>query len=139
MKVYKWQLALADPIEDLDDTLMDDSPEGSIGAIMLGPIVNTPQQPGRTNLAPRKHQRSGPLNWYPYRPEPRRVNYQEPLEYRTPNTQKYNIPINNRFSPLRRGNQYYTYPQYRREFREERDFPRGGPRDTRKLESLCPL
>lgn len=56
MKVYKWQLALGDPTEDLEDTTMDDSPDGTMEATLLGPLVNTPQQPNRTNLAPRNRQ-----------------------------------------------------------------------------------
>lgn len=40
---------------------------------------------------------------------------------------RYNVPTYNRFSPLR--NQQGPYSLYRRNFREERDFPRERQRD----------
>lgn len=53
--------------------------------------------------------RPQPPDWHQDRPQRRRVNYQEPPEYRTPNASRYNVPTYNRFSPLWKDNQYMTH------------------------------
>lgn len=44
MKVYKWQSSLGDHKDELDDTLMDETPEEAIRAWILGLVDSTPQQ-----------------------------------------------------------------------------------------------
>lgn len=125
--MYKWQSLLGDHNDELDDTIMDETPEEAIGARMLGLVDNNPQPSPPVNPNVRNSGRPRPPNRIPDRPDYRRVSYQEPPEYRTLNNMRYNVPIYNRFSPLR--NQQGPYSPYRRDFREERDFPRERQRD----------
>lgn len=78
MNVYKWQLALEDPNEELDDTLMDDSSGEASGENRVGILATTPQQVGPTNHGMWNREQPRPSNWSEDRPVRRRVSYQEP-------------------------------------------------------------
>lgn len=138
MNVYKWQTACTDPEFTLEDDVgIDDSPDTSMEMEMEGQMHNTPQQITRANSGiPYRQQQETPYR-HPIRSGNRRDNYGDQLGHRTPLTPRYNVPIRNRFSPLRDnrrvryGSNQEEPPQsyHRRDPRPPRDFPKRWARD----------
>lgn len=135
MKVYKWQTTIADIGDVLEDDLLDVSPDTFIDLEQEALITNTHQQI-RTNMEHPYRQQGTPYR-HQGGTNTRRVNYQEQVTSRTPQTPRYNVTTRNRFSPLRE-NRHAQYgrayedlrdlQQYRNP-RHPRDFPRLGPQD----------
>lgn len=127
--VYKWQVSLDDQQDELEDLSMDESSEEPILTRPLGMLGFTTRRMEVTSNPPYSQERPAPSNRQPGRRDVRRDDYQAPLDYRTPTNNRYNIPTYNRFSPLRRYEQRSPHSLYRREFGEERGFPRAAHRD----------
>lgn len=118
--VYKWQIHGDSQDEQPDDPSMEEESEEPILLPPLGMMGGTPR---RVDNIPYSPTRLITPNIISERRDNRRDDYRGPPNYRTPSNNRYNIPVRNRYSPLRddyRG----QHPGYRRGYEGGRDFPR---------------
>lgn len=130
-RVYKWQIENEVIDADHDEISLDDNPSED-NAEMGVPNQNTLRQTRFEHLPTvRNVEAPRTPNYARGRAGNRRENHYEPHYGRSPVTPPYNVPMYNRFSPIREERHYTSQwsSGYRRDNGRERDFFQGRPRD----------